>query len=333
MATTETHFFRFGQVPDSVDYDQRQSVAPKKVHGASTPVLLFSSAVAGGVEAMVTYPFEHAKTLVQLDTVAGRRHNPLSVIWQIARNDGIRAVYTGCSTLVAGTSFKVSIRFASFSYFRSRLEEQSGTLTPMRGVLAGAIAGLTESVVAVTPTERLKTLLIERGRLKYTWYRGEKCACQVRIDSHLQSIRGLYAGLIPTVIKQSSTQGVKMGSYNVIKEASRRHNVPQNATSTFCTGALAGVITVYVTQPFDTIKTWAQSARGNGMAAAYRHITNEVGICGLWSGSTSRVGRLALSSSILYSVYERVAIVLNSSLEDELFIVTRAVETRTLQAS
>lgn len=37
--------------------------------------------------------------------------------------------------------------------------DEKGRLTPARGILAGMIAGSVESVVAVTPTERVKTAL------------------------------------------------------------------------------------------------------------------------------------------------------------------------------
>lgn len=37
--------------------------------------------------------------------------------------------------------------------------DKTGRLTPARGILAGMIAGCVESIVAVTPTERVKTAL------------------------------------------------------------------------------------------------------------------------------------------------------------------------------
>lgn len=44
------------------------------------------------------YPFEFAKTRTQLQ--ATRQSNPFAIIAQVARNDGVRALYTGCSTLI-----------------------------------------------------------------------------------------------------------------------------------------------------------------------------------------------------------------------------------------
>lgn len=304
------------QIQQKPDTTARRTSKPR----TSVPVLLLSSAVAGSVEATATYPFEYAKTRVQLHTVSGLHHNPFSVIYHVARYEGVGMLYTGCSTLVLGTAFKVSIRFASFSYFQQHLADGNGSLTPARGVLAGSLAGLTESVVAVTPTERLKTFLISNTTYHVKSFRGELGAYKDILRR--ESIRGLYRGLVPTILKQSSTQGTKMGSYNVIREFTRRHDLPQNAITTLMTGALAGTVTVYITQPLDTIKTCAQSTRGAGTLDAFRTVVRESGLAGLWIGSTSRVGRLAFSSSILYTVYEKVTIMINGSLENELFAFT-----------
>lgn len=312
-----THFSKIPHVVQTLQ-DSKPPVQTEKK--TSTSILLVSSAIAGGVEALATYPFEYAKTCVQLQPLMHQRHNPFSVLFHITRHEGILAMYTGCSTLVLGTAFKASVRFASFSYFRAGLVDEKGVLTPGRGVLAGSLAGLVESVLAVTPTERVKTLLIDRARVSSWPHRG-------RVRGHnpalgTQSIRSLYRGLVPTVLKQSSTQGVKMGSYNMLRELSRRWDVPQNGITVFVTGALAGAVTVYVTQPFDTVKTWVQSIRGDGTVAAFRGVVQQTGFRGLWCGSTSRVCRLAFSSSILYTVYEKVVIALNGSLDEELFVFT-----------
>jgi solute carrier family 25 citrate transporter 1 len=51
------------------------------------------------------------------------------------------------------------VRFLSFDSIKSALADDTGRLTPGRGILAGMIAGCAESLIAVTPTERVKTAL------------------------------------------------------------------------------------------------------------------------------------------------------------------------------
>lgn len=128
-----------------------------------------------------------------------------------------------------------------------------------------------------------------------------------RVILHEGGIPGLYRGLISTTAKQSATSAVRMGSYNMLKETARQNNLPNNSAVTFGIGALAGVITVYATQPFDTIKTKAQSAAGASSREAFRTVLRSAGIRGFWSGSTMRLGRLVLSGGIVFTVYENVA--------------------------
>lgn len=79
--------------------------------------------------------------------------------------------------------------------------------------------------------------------------------------------------------------------------------------STFGVGAAAGLITVYVTQPVDTVKTRMQSMEAKKL---YKHsihcaskLVREEGVLTLWSGSLPRLVRLMLSGGIVFTMYEK----------------------------
>lgn len=144
------------------------------------------------------------------------------------------------------------------------------------------------------------------GAKKYT---GGMNALFTMVKQH--GIGEVYRGLLSTTLKQSATSAVRMGSYNVIRDQSKQYGLPNNSVITFGSGAVAGVLTVYATQPFDTIKTRSQSARGAGTIEAFRMVLSERGVRGLWSGSTMRLGRLVLSGGIVFTVYEKVSSLLS----------------------
>ena len=83
----------------------------------------------------------------------------------------------------------------------------------------------------------------------------------------------------------------------------------------FANGAVAGTVTTYATMPFDTIKTRAQSAEGASTVEAFKTIMADGGIKGFWRGTTMRLGRTIFSGGILFTVYERVAAVLNPAFK------------------
>ncbi|KAF2626074.1 mitochondrial carrier [Macroventuria anomochaeta] len=171
------------------------------------------------------------------------------------------------------------------------------------------LAGTAESVAAITPTERVETALIDDTKSSHRCFRGGFDATRAIVAA--QGLPGLYWGLVSTTTKQSATSAVCVGSYNVLKEASRQNNLPQGSAATFVVGALAGTITVYATQPFDTITTRAQSAAGARTGEAFRSIWTQAGIRGFRSGSTMRLDRLVFSSGIVFTVSEKVAALLS----------------------
>ncbi|KAL4887401.1 mitochondrial carrier domain-containing protein [Aspergillus karnatakaensis] len=298
----------------------KQTLVAEPKKAIAPGVSLAAGAIAGAVEATITYPFEFAKTRAQLSrqlsgATAPVSKNPFAVISQTARQDGVRAIYTGCSTLILGTAFKAGVRFLSFDSIRNLLMDADGRLSPARGILAGMIAGTVESAVAVTPTERIKTALIDDARSPNgRRYNGGFHALRTIIAE--SGVKEVYRGLLSTTMKQSATSAVRMGSYNIIKETvAARTSIKdkKNPALTFGMGATAGIITVYMTQPFDTIKTRAQGAKGISTVEAIRDVVKDGGVRAFWRGSSMRLGRLILSGGIVFTVYENVAALLSPS--------------------
>jgi solute carrier family 25 citrate transporter 1 len=138
-------------------------------------------------------------------------------------------------------------------------------------------------------------------------YKGGIHALQVIIREHGAS--EVYRGLVSTTIKQSATSAVRMGTYNSLKEnvSPRLGNFGSHPIATFGLGAIAGTVTVFATQPFDTVKTRTQGATGITVSVAVRDIFRDGGVRAFWSGSSMRLGRLVLSGGIVFTVYESVS--------------------------
>lgn len=68
--------------------------------------------------------------------------------------------------------------------------------------------------------------------------------------------------------------------------------------NTVIAGALAGVVTVYATMPFDTIKTRLQALDGrqrySGPWDCLRSVVRNESVLALWRGMTPRLARLSV---------------------------------------
>ncbi|KAK6831578.1 Mitochondrial citrate transporter A [Aspergillus parasiticus] len=243
---------------------------------------IIAGSTAGAIEIAITYPAEFAKTRSQLNRKLpdGKKlpWPPFGKQW-----------YAGCTTLIIGNSLKAGIRFVAFDRFKSLLQDENGKISGPRTVIAGFGAGFTESLLAVTPFESIKTQLIDDRKSANPRMRGFLHGSKLIFQE--RGIRGFFQGYV--------APGEKLGT-----------------ASTFAIGGMAGFITVYVTQPLDTVKTRMQSLEAsknykNSFVCAARIFKDE-GLFTFWSGAVPRLARLILSGGIVFTMYEKTMDALDS---------------------
>lgn len=197
------------------------------------------------------------------------------------------------------------MRFVAFDSIRSVFEDpETHTLGPMQSIASGMVAGVVSSTVIVTPSERIKTALIDDARTTQRFRSPWDCIATL---THEQGVRrALWRGYITTTLKQIGTTGFRLGSYSTIKdfERTRGINVDTPLVS-FANGAVAGTVTTIATQPFDTVKTKAQQAKVVGTMESFRAIMAEDGVRGLWRGTVMRLGRTVMAGGILFTANEQ----------------------------
>ncbi|KAK0548588.1 hypothetical protein OC846_004418 [Tilletia horrida] len=280
---------------------------------------LFAGTVAGAVEGFATYPIEYTKTVAQFAAKEGSKApGPITIVKQTIAKDGFIGLYSGCGALVAGNAVKAGVRFLSYDYFKTLLRDKDGRLSGPRSLLAGLGAGMMEAVFAVTPSETIKTKLIDDGKRDVPKYPRSLIGGTRAIIAE-EGLRGIYRGLGPVMLRQGANSSVRFGTYSTVKnlvQGSARPGQSLPGGITFAIGAVAGVVTVYTTMPFDVIKTRMQSLEAR---TRYRNMFNcaavtlrEEGVLAFWRGATPRLARLVLSGGIVFTVYEEVMKVLNS---------------------
>ena len=216
----------------------------------------------------------------------------------------------------------------AFDQYKALLQDADGNISGPRTVIAGFGAGVTESLLAVTPFESIKTTLyvslfsattfpvliyisrIDDRKSANPRMRGFLHA--VPIIARERGIRGFFQGFVPTTARQAANSATRFGSYTFLRQLAQSYAAPGEklgALSTFGIGGVAGLITVYVTQPLDTVKTRMQSIEAktlykNTFACAAMIAKNE-GILTFWSGALPRLVRLMLSGGIVFTMYEK----------------------------
>ncbi|KAJ6028863.1 hypothetical protein N7540_004439 [Penicillium herquei] len=269
---------------------------------------IVAGAAAGGFEGLITYPTEYLKTCQQLSSSGTARGQSLvQLLASTIRQHGIGALYTGAGAFCISSASKSAIRFFTFDMARQMMPtDKSGKATPIGNMCAGLMAGVAEAVIVVTPGETVKTKMIDdRAVSKQYKSTGHGIVSIFRKEG----LAGLYRGVIPVTLKQSANALVRFTTYNIFLGRMEAMSLPKSV-STVVSGAMAGVVTVYATMPFDSVKTRLQAIDGNlryrGSLHCFRSIIQNEGASALWRGTTPRLIRLSVSGALSFSIYETV---------------------------
>eukprot|EP00735_Rhodelphis_limneticus_P008421 TRINITY_DN2139_c0_g1::TRINITY_DN2139_c0_g1_i1::g.12904::m.12904 TRINITY_DN2139_c0_g1::TRINITY_DN2139_c0_g1_i1::g.12904 ORF type:complete len:282 (+),score=59.34,sp/P79110/TXTP_BOVIN/33.56/5e-42,Mito_carr/PF00153.22/2.2e-20,Mito_carr/PF00153.22/8.4e-19,Mito_carr/PF00153.22/8.4e-21,DUF1702/PF08012.6/0.019 TRINITY_DN2139_c0_g1_i1:91-936(+) len=264
---------------------------------------LICGALAGVNEVLFTMPLDVVKTQMQLHPE--RNKSIVGTFGFIVKDKGVRGLYYGLPAMVSQVGGKVAIRFAAYDQFKNLFSGSS-----LASVYAGLCAGATEALVWTTPTERLKVLrqsqIGSSGAPKFT---GMISGARYMIAN--EGITSLYAGLGPTVIRQSSSVAVRFTMYDQIKNlyVTITGDKKSSLQSVF-SGGVVGVLSVLSNNPVDVIKSRMQ-AQTKASEGAYKSsldcaskIFAKEGIAAFYRGCEARALRVGLGQAIVFTSFE-----------------------------
>lgn len=170
------------------------------------------------------------------------------------------------------------------------------------------------AVTVVNPLELIRTKM-QSEKMSYS-----EVGVAFRNMINQYGIRGLFKGLLPTIMRDAPFSSIYWTSYETFK---RMNGITQpEILESFVGGAISGCIAAFVTCPFDVIKTHQQiefgekflySANGNGngnrkkMTGTFqtmRNILRTGGIAGFYAGLTPRLFKVVMACAVMISTYE-----------------------------
>lgn len=169
-----------------------------------------------------------------------------------------------------------------------------------RSMLAGAAAAC-GATVTFHPLDTVKTVLQRQG--------GQGRGLYVNKIQAL-GLRGLYRGVMPAAFSMATACAVRMGSYEVAKEAllvgSMWSVLPPGAVSIALASAFSVVISAVVRSPLDMVKTQLQAGAVPSSSAALHAAWGHAGFLGLYRGAGLALMRDVPFFSINLVLYEHL---------------------------
>ena len=279
-------------------------------------VATLAGSIAGGIETTSVWPTEYTKTLLQLQKNQGGQQQYKGMIdcasQQIKKN-GPLGLYRGLAPALAFSIPKAGIRFGGFSLFQNQIMNITGqeNKTPLISLGAGMMSGALEGALVVTPSETIKTKLIEMNQ---GTVQGIKSIVREK------GVSGLYRGVVPTVIKQSSNQGIRFMTFGTYKQFLTRDQENDSLTSyqALFGGMLSGTVSTLGNNPIDMVKTRMQGVEAGqyfSTSDCIKQVLTKEGPLAFYKGVGARLMRVIPGQGIIFACYENISTHLESVID------------------
>ncbi|KAJ3352028.1 hypothetical protein HDU83_008422 [Entophlyctis luteolus] len=305
----------------------KKPAPPKK----NLAIHLLAGGVAGCCEALTCHPLDTIKVRLQLRgerasklgasaaaSAQKAKANFVQVGVQIVQKEGFFSLYKGLGAVLGGIIPKMAIRFSSFEYYKGLLaDKNTGATSSAMIFLAGLGAGVTESVLVVTPMDVIKIRLQAQRHsmtdpLDVPKYRNAPHCAYVMIKE--EGFGSLYKGVALTALRQSTNQAANFTVYSLLKknlEEAQGNNNTLPAYQHLLMGFVSGACGPLFNAPIDVIKTRIQKnpSKESGwvrFVSVTTGILKNEGWTAFYKGTTPRVLRVAPGQAITFMVYERV---------------------------
>lgn len=242
--------------------DFGSDIVPTTMPPAEMPLIQFMSAggMAGVASRTLTAPLEKIKILAQ--TSSGKT-SIARMFQKIYHGEGFRGLFSGNLTncvRIFPTSALVCLVYSRMIKY-TPVDNSKNPNQPLWRFLSGATAG----VIATTATHPLDVV---RARLTIQDLSIKNVSNYTGIASALkrihveEGVRGLYKGLIPSLVSIAPFLGIQQSAYDVMKLHALKSQFGANPSTFLVCGGLAGMLAQTVVHPLDVVRRQMQVERG-----------------------------------------------------------------------
>ncbi|KAJ2503190.1 Mitochondrial carrier protein ymc2 [Coemansia sp. RSA 1972] len=276
-----------------------------------------AGSVGGIAQVFAGQPFDTVK--VRLQTQPDLYKGTMDAVRKTMQNDGPGGFYKGTTTPLVGVGLCVSIQFLVMEHMKRTFGQINGTpsgqapmLTPVQLYIAGATAGVANSVIS-GPVEHIRVRLQVQTSGAAAQYKGPvDCIRQIYRNF---GMAGIYKGQLPTVLRELNGYGMYFLAYEALVQRTMaetgkaRSDISSVRVCMY--GAAAGFAMWLTSYPLDVVKSKLQTDGFAGAARKYsgsldclRKTIKQEGVKGLFRGITPCLLRAAPANAATFIGFE-----------------------------
>uniref|UniRef100_A0A7S1TUF2 Mitochondrial carrier protein n=1 Tax=Phaeomonas parva TaxID=124430 RepID=A0A7S1TUF2_9STRA len=278
-----------------------------------------SGALAGGLEISLTFPLEFIKTEQQLRAAAAADGRSQAGMVDIARATvrrfGPQGLYRGLPPWLFFAFPRSAVRFSVFEHSLAGATALGlgSAADPRLTAACGFLSGAVEAASVMTPMQNVQIKLMHDAHRPAAERRYPRFFASLwQIPRDLGVVEGLFAGMVPTVVKGAVNSMIRFSIYERAKESvARALGADGDSTAVhMLSGAMAGGVSAYVTHPIDTVKAQMMSLHGGSYGSSlecFLSVYRGGGVAALYCGITPRVIRVCMEVALQFALFEKIS--------------------------
>ncbi len=285
---------------------------------------ILASALGSSMATILLNPMLVFKVHMQKSNTIPKNAYPalgtMGIYKQVMKSQGIKGFWAGTSmgllqAVPSSVTYMTCYEQSKVLMYKN-ITSTSPLMTLIPGI-SGSIARFV-SVSIISPIELIRTIQASGVNQASTMI--------ARNLYEAQGLSGFYLGWQSTIMRDVPYSGLYWGMYEAFKKRFMAGPVEENNTAIFLSGTCAGVLSAFLTHPFDVVKTKQQvqvaslaktmeqnriggtAIKNNIEDSCYTlaSVFQKGGIKALFRGVFMRCAMVVPGSSIFLTVYERV---------------------------
>jgi len=237
-------------------------------------------------------------------------------VWNIARSEGILALYKGLSAALLRQITYGSSRLGAYTFLLDYLSTDGKAIPFWEKLVAGSAAGAFGAVIG-TPAEVALIRMTSDGRLPPEQRRGYKNAIQALYRISIEEgATTMWRGCVPTVARATILNACQLGFYSQAKEwllygLPSYFNDPKGLGLHTVASIFSGFCCTVVSLPVDQIKTRLQTMKKGeygGIGDILWKTIKYEGVTSLWKGFMPYFMRLGPHTVLTFIFMEKITI-------------------------
>lgn len=260
--------------------------------------------VSGFSKIYTGQPFDIVKVRVQ-----SSGGNPLAVVTNIIKNEGVFALWKGSLPPLIGVGATVALQFGVNENVKKAISASNGgrKFTFSELFLAGWLGGFANCIVS-TPAEHFRILMQTQSKANPV-YSGS-IDCMKKIYGNY-GLKGVYKGAVPTICRDSFGYGAYFALYTTLMNyfCPGQTRTQYNLGKVGLAGSIAGIVFWMLVFPFDIVKTRKQTdsfenPKYKGMADGFKKTYAQGGLKGFYKGFLPCFLRAIPVNGAVFVLYE-----------------------------